>query len=47
MNYQKNIEILNRLEKSLKAIKGECSVIFEIKGRDEKLTEVSKEEFAR
>jgi len=47
MNYQKNIEILNGLEKEVKRIAGEGSVIFEIKGRDGNLTEVSKEDFAR
>jgi hypothetical protein len=49
--YQKNIEILTRTEEILKEIGkknvgGECPVSFEIKGRDGKLTKVSKEEFA-
>ena len=47
MNYQKNIESLNRLEKAIKGIAGERPFICEIKGRDGKLTKVSKEEFAR
>jgi hypothetical protein len=47
MNYQKNIEIINRLEKAMKGIAGEGPFICEIKSSDGKLTKVSKEEFAR
>ncbi|CFW93492.1 protein of unknown function [endosymbiont DhMRE of Dentiscutata heterogama] len=47
IKFRKNIEILNGLERAIKKNAGERPVIFEIKGRDGKLTKVSKEEFAK
>jgi len=45
--YEKNMEILSGFEKVAKEIDGRHPICFEIKDRDGKLTEVSKEKFAK